>query len=345
MTTIPDYELLPSPAELTAEHPVPSQVIDEIREHRSEITDVLNGRDGRVLAVVGPCSVHDPVAVLDYAERLAKAAEPMKDHLLVVLRAYLEKPRTGVGWKGLLHDPWLDGSEDIAGGLRTGRRFLTMAAESGLPLAGEFVEPMLAPYVSDLLSYGAIGARTVSSQSHRELASQLPMPIGIKNGLDGDLSVATAAIHCARTAQRHPAVNEHGALVVRSSPGNPAAHLILRGTAAGANYDPENVDAAIEGLRATKSLDRVVVDASHGNSRKDHRRQGGVVADIARRIACGERGIAGIMMESFLEAGRQDHPAPYGVSITDACLDLGSTVSVLESLADSVRLGRSVVLG
>jgi 3-deoxy-7-phosphoheptulonate synthase len=345
VTTVPDHELLPSPAELAAEHPVPARLTDEIREHRSAIVDVLNGRDGRVLAVVGPCSVHDPVAVLDYAVRLAASTEPLKDHLLVVLRAYLEKPRTAVGWKGLLHDPWLDGSEDIAGGLRIGRRFLLMAAETGLPLAGEFVEPMLAPYLSDLLSYGAIGARTVASQPHRELASRLPMPIGIKNGLDGDLSVAAAAIHCAGTAQRHPAVNEHGALVVRSSPGNPAAHLILRGTAAGTNYDSASVDAAIGGLRATKSLDRVVVDASHGNSRKDHRRQGGVVADIAGRIACGERGIAGIMMESFLEGGRQDHPAPYGVSITDACLDLSSTISVLESLADAVRLGRSIAAG
>ncbi|WP_181776420.1 3-deoxy-7-phosphoheptulonate synthase [Amycolatopsis pittospori] len=345
MTTIPDYELLPSPAELAVEHPVPVRLATEIQDHRSAITDVLNGRDGRVLAVVGPCSVHDPAAVLEYAGRLAESTRPMKDHLLVVLRAYLEKPRTAVGWKGLIHDPWLDGSEDIAGGLRAGRGFLIAAAESGLPLAGEFVEPMLAPHLSDLLSYGAIGARTVSSQSHRELASALPMPIGIKNGLDGDLTVATAAIHCARTAQRHPAVNEHGALVVRKSPGNPSAHLILRGTAAGTNYDSENVDAAIEGLRATNSLDRVVVDASHGNSRKDHRRQPGVVADIASRIACGERGIAGVMLESFLEAGREDHPAPYGVSITDSCLDLNSTVSVLESLADAVRVGRSVVLG
>ncbi|UMP06917.1 3-deoxy-7-phosphoheptulonate synthase [Amycolatopsis sp. EV170708-02-1] len=343
MSTVPPDELLPSPAELSGELTISALVAEEIRRHRSAIADVLAGRDGRALVVVGPCSIHDPAAALDYACRLAEAARSMSDQLLIVLRAYLEKPRTAVGWKGLLHDPGLDGSEDIAGGLRTGREFLIAAAASGLPLAGEFVEPMLAPYVSDVLSYGAIGARTVAGQSHRELGSSASMPIGFKNGLDGDLSMATAAVLCASRPQRHPAVGDHGAVVVRNAPGNASAHLVLRGARGGPNYDTASVGEAVRQLRAVGCVERVLIDASHGNSGKDHRRQPGVVVDVAGRIARGERAIAGIMLESFLVEGRHDHPAPYGVSVTDACLDLTDTIAVLESLADAVRMSRPVL--
>ncbi len=311
-----------------------------IAGHRAAVRRILDGEDDRVLAVVGPCSIHDPVAGLDYARRLAAASAPLAGELLVVLRAYLEKPRSVVGWKGLVHDPTLDGGGDVAEGLRLGRTFLLDAAGTGLPLAAEFVEPLVAPYLADLVSYGAIGARTVTSQPHRQLASWLPMPVGCKNGVDGDVGVAVDAIRSATARHVFPGVGHDGAPVVQQGAGNTHAHLILRGGTAGTNYDAESVAQALGRLRAAGLPERVVVDASHGNSAKDHRRQPGVVADLAEQIAGGQRGLVGVMVESFLHEGRQDAPVRYGVSITDACLALPETVAVLDTLAAAVRARR-----
>jgi 3-deoxy-7-phosphoheptulonate synthase len=332
--------VLPTSGELLADQPVPTGVAKEIRAHRAAIRHVLDRTDDRLVAVVGPCSIHDPVAGLEYARLLAAAAAPLAGELRVVLRAYLEKPRSVTGWKGLLHDPALDGTGDLTTGLRLGRQFLLDAAEAGLPLAAEFVEPLLAPYVADLLSYGAIGARTVASQPHRQLASWLPMPVGCKNAVDGDVGVAVDAIRSAATAHVFPGIGHGGKLLVQRATGNADAHLILRGGNNGTNYDARSVAAALARLRSAALPERVVIDASHGNSGKDHRRQPGVVAEVAAQVSAGQYGIVGVMVESFLEEGRQDSPVRYGVSITDACLGLADTVDVLETLAAAVRARR-----
>ncbi|GAA3873014.1 3-deoxy-7-phosphoheptulonate synthase [Saccharothrix violaceirubra] len=330
--------LLPTSGELLSDLPV--RPGHGIHAHREAVRRVLDGEDDRVLAVVGPCSIHDPEAGLEYARGLAAASARWTGDLLVVLRAYLEKPRSVVGWKGLVHDPALDGSGDVAEGLRLGREFLLDAADTGLPLAGEFVEPLVAPYLADLVSYGAIGARTVASQPHRQLASWLPMPVGLKNAVDGDVGVAVDAIRSAIARHVFPGVGHDGAPAVQQGAGNAQAHLILRGGTAGTNYDAESVGQALARLRAVGLPERVVVDASHGNSGKDHRRQPGVVADLAAQIAQGQRGLVGVMVESFLYEGRQDTAQRYGVSITDACLALPETVDVLDTLAAAVRARR-----
>lgn len=328
---------LPTSGALRAELPLPPGAASEIRAHRAAVRRVLDGADDRLLAIVGPCSIHDPIAGLDYANRLAAAAVPYAGDLLLVMRAYLEKPRSVVGWKGLVHDPALDGSGDVAAGLRIGRRFLIDAMGTGLPLAGEFVDPLIAPYLADVVTYGAIGARTVASQPHRQLASWLPMPVGCKNAVDGDLGAAVDAVRAAAVPHVFPGIDAGGSPVVLRGAGNPDAHLVLRGGASGANYDAASVGAALLRLRVAGLPERLVIDASHGNSGKDHRRQPQVVADIGRQVAGGQAGIAGVMVESFLHEGRQDTPARYGVSVTDACLGLTDTVAVLDTLAASVR--------
>ncbi|NUT51741.1 MAG: 3-deoxy-7-phosphoheptulonate synthase, partial [Saccharothrix sp.] len=302
---------LPTSGETRAAAPLSEALAAEVAAHRDAVRRVLDGADDRLLVVVGPCSVHDPVAALDYAHRLAAAAAPLAGELLVVLRAYLEKPRSVVGWKGLVHDPALDGDGDLATGLRVGRRFLLDAAGAGLPLAAEFVDPMVAPYLADVIGYGAIGARTVASQPHRQLASWLPMPVGCKNGVDGDVGVAVDAIRAAGVRHLFPGVADDGTPVVQRGAGNRHAHLVLRGGASGTNYDADSVAAALARLRAADLPARVVVDASHGNSGKDHRRQPHVVADLARQVAGGQRGLVGVMVESFLHEGRQDVAEAY----------------------------------
>ncbi|HCT77758.1 MAG TPA: 3-deoxy-7-phosphoheptulonate synthase [Micromonosporaceae bacterium] len=333
---------LPTPAKLAANLPLPPHLEQEIRAHRRSIRSVLNGVDDRLIVIAGPCSVHDPVAALDYAAGLSTLARSLSDDLLIVMRAYLEKPRTVAGWRGLVPDPHLDDSGDLAAGLHIGRRFLLDAAATGLPLAAEFVEPMIAPYLADVVSWGCIGARTVASQPHRQLASWLPMPVGFKNTIDGDIGPAVDAVVAAAGVQMFPGLGIDGEPVVMRGPGNHDGHVVLRGGATGPNHDAAAVKATLTLLSHTGLAERVVVDASHGNSGKDHRRQPGVVAELAAQIAGGQRGIRGVMLESFLRAGRQElTPAlSYGISVTDACVDFATTDELLHVLADAVRARR-----
>lgn len=333
---------LPTSGAVAADIPLHPARAAEIGLHRAALRRVLDDTDDRIVAIVGPCSIHDPVAGLDYARRLAEAAESHSEDLIVVLRAYLEKPRSVVGWKGLVHDPGLDGGGDLAAGLRIGRRFLIDAAATGLPLAGEFVDPFVAAYLADVISYAAIGARTVTSQPHRQLASWLPMPVGCKNTVDGDVEAALNAMLAAAQPHTFPGVSDDGMPVVHRSRGNPYAHLVLRGGSSGPNYAALSVQAALRELGVSALPERVVIDASHGNSGKDHRRQPTVVADVGEQIASGQTGIVGVMIESFLLEGKQAAPVEYGMSITDACIGFADTVDLLDVLAASVRRRRAV---
>ncbi|MFI6025758.1 3-deoxy-7-phosphoheptulonate synthase [Amycolatopsis magusensis] len=335
---MPDQDTLPTPAEVTGARPLSQAVA----RHRATIDAVLARRDPRLLVVAGPCSVHDPAAALDYARLLAGAAERFSDDLVIVLRAYLEKPRTVSGWTGLLPDPTLDGKGDIGTGIRLGRSFLLDAAGTGLPLAYEFVDPLLAHYVADLVSWAAVGARTVASQPHRHLASWLPMPVGMKNCVSGRLDTAVQAIRAAGLPHTFPGVAADGRLTTLRSAGNPAAHLVLRGGPV-PNYDAASVAAALSTLHEAGLPPRVVVDASHGNSGKDHHRQPGVAGDLATQIADGNNALAGVMLESYLSDGNQ--PATGGrlrpdLSVTDPCLGWDRTLPLLETLATAVRRRR-----
>jgi 3-deoxy-7-phosphoheptulonate synthase len=326
---------LPSPAELRSAHPAPPSV----GGHRDAVADVIAGRDHRLLVVVGPCSVHDTAAALDYAGLLAAASRRYADDLLVVMRAYLEKPRTVAGWTGFVPDPSLDGTGDIAGGLRRGRAFLADAAATGLPLAYEFVDPTLAPHVADLVSWGAIGARTVASQPHRHLASWLDMPIGMKNCVSGGFATAVDAVRAARLPHAFPGIGPDGRLTSLRGTGNPDTHLVLRGGPV-PNYDSAGVAAATAALTAAGLPPVVVVDASHGNSGKDHNRQPIVIADLATRIAGGDHAPAGVMIESYLADGGQPAsatPPRPDLSITDSCLGWDRTAGLLDGLAIAAR--------
>lgn len=334
--------LLPTPAELAERFPCDEGLRGQVAGHRRAVREIVDGADDRLLVVVGPCSVHDPDAALQYARELAVAAAAHDRDLLVVLRAYLEKPRTSVGWKGLLHDPRLDGRDDLAAGLATGREFLVRAATFGLPLAYEFVDPFLAPYVLDLVSWGALGARTVASQPHRQLVSALPMPVGMKNGVTGDVEAAIAAVRAARAPHTFPGLATNRAPSAVVGAGNPACHVVLRGGAR-PNYDAASVGAALDELDVAGLRAGVVVDVSHGNSGRDYRRQPGIIEDVAAQVAAGNRGLFGVMIESFLEAGSQDiaaRPLRYGVSVTDGCLDWSATARCLNILAEAVRRRR-----
>ncbi|WP_424186754.1 3-deoxy-7-phosphoheptulonate synthase [Actinokineospora sp. G85] len=335
---MPDQDTLPAPAEVAGNHPVAAAVA----RHRETVTAVLTGRDPRLLVVVGPCSVHDTAAALDYAHLLKDAADRFADDLVVVMRAYLEKPRTVAGWTGLLPDPTLDGKGDIATGIRRGRAFLAEAAATGLPLAYEFVDPMLAHYVADVVTWGAIGARTVASQPHRHLASWLPMPIGMKNCVSGRLDTAVDAIRAAGLPHAFPGLAADGRLTTLRSTGNPDTHLVLRGGPT-PNYSAAHVAQALSTLVSAGLPPRVVVDAAHGNSGKDHRRQPAVIADLAAQVENGNRALVGVMIESYLSAGRQDpgtgRPRP-DLSITDPCLGWDDTRRLLHTLARASRAKR-----
>lgn len=334
---------LPTPADLSTAHSLPAATEKAVAQHRETVADVLAGRDPRLLAIVGPCSVHDPEAALEYADLLAPAARRLADDLVVVFRAYLEKPRTVAGWTGLLTSPRLDGKSDLATGLRVGRSFLTEAAATGLPLAYEFVDPALSAYVADTVSWGAIGARTVASQPHRHLASWLPMPIGMKNCVSGRLDTAVAAIQAAAHQHTLPAVSPDGRLTMLHSTGNPDTHLVLRGGPT-PNYDRASVAQARAALASAGLPERLVVDASHGNSGKDHNRQPAVVADVAAQISGGDPALVGVMIESYLADGRQDIAADIArrdLSVTDACLGWSRTEPLLESLALAARRRRA----
>ncbi len=332
------------PAILLEELPIGETGSLVVGHAREEIIRILTRQDDRLIVIVGPCSIHDPLAGLDYAQRLKVEADRLGRDLQIVMRVYFEKPRTTVGWKGLINDPHLDGSFAINEGLRLARRFLRDLAELGLPSACEFLDPITPQFLSDLVSWGAIGARTTESQVHRELASGLSMPVGFKNGTDGDVQIAIDAVRAASHPHRFLGVTEQGLGGIVSTRGNPDCHIILRGGDKGPNYHGTSVRKALASLIDAGLPPRLMIDASHGNSEKDYRRQPQIAREIAAQVAEGERGILGVMMESFLADGRQDLMDPtrleYGQSVTDACMGWEMTVPVLRELAAAAQARR-----
>jgi len=332
-----------APGLLAEEIPLPDPIADRVAQARQTVARIMQGEDDRLLVIAGPCSIHDPAAALDYADLLAQAAAQHAADLFIVMRVYFEKPRTVVGWKGLINDPARDGSYQINQGLRTGRQLLVDIATKGLPIATEFLDTTLGQFYADAISWGAIGARTVESQVHRELASGLSMPVGFKNRTDGNLKVAVDAIRSAAQPHWFPTLTREGAPAIMGTTGNPECHLVLRGGSAGPNFSPAHIQQARELLTAQGLPPFVMVDCSHANSGKDAARQPLVAADLAQQISGGETAIAGIMLESHLVGGSQSldtEPLVYGCSITDACLAWEKTVPVLDELAQAVRQRR-----
>lgn len=360
------YRPLITPAVLIDELPLSDAGSRAVAAWRSEIAAVLDRVDDRLVVVAGPCSVHDLDAALEYGRRLRAIAKKLSPDLFIIMRVYFEKPRTTVGWKGLINDPRLDGSFRISEGVRLARRLLLDLVELGLPAGCEFLDPISPQYTSDLVSWGAIGARTTESQVHRELASGLSMPIGFKNGTGGTVQIAIDACSAAAYPHRFLGVTEQGLAAIVITRGNDECHVILRGGARGPNYDRANIAKVLEQLASAGIAERVMVDASHGNSERDHTKQLDVIKDLAAQIAAGQRGIVGVMVESFLVAGRQDLPhvpstpvdetsqpsvgSPSGVrerltfgqSITDACIGWDETERALGDLAAAVRARRAV---
>jgi 3-deoxy-7-phosphoheptulonate synthase len=336
-------ELVP-PATLLSERPLGEERAGAVVRGREEVVAVLDGSDDRLLVVVGPCSVHDVAAALDYAQRLSETARDLRDDLLIAMRVYFEKPRTTTGWKGLINDPHLDGSGDVNAGLRMARTLLLEVLDLGLPAGCEFLDPITPQYISDAVAWGAIGARTTESQIHRQLGSGLSMPIGFKNRTDGNVQVAVDAVRAAAVPHAFAGIDDSGAPAILHTTGNPDGHVILRGGRGAPNHGAEGVEDALAKLRAAGLPERVVVDASHDNSGKDPERQADAAGEIADQIADGSPAIVGVMLESFLVEGRQDleggAPLTYGQSITDACMDWDRTASVLDRLATAVRARR-----
>jgi 3-deoxy-7-phosphoheptulonate synthase len=332
----------------------PSLIFNELRlvgapaevvlRGRSETAQILNREDDRLLVIVGPCSVHDPVAALDYARLLSAQAVKLGGDLCIAMRVYFEKPRTTTGWKGLINDPHLDGSGDVNAGLRIARKLLLEVLDLGLPVGCEFLDPITPQYIADAVSWGAIGARTTESQIHRQLASGLSMPVGFKNRTDGDVQVAVDAVRAAAAPHAFAGIDVDGASAILHTRGNEDCHIILRGGRGAPNYDSESVAGALAGIRAAGLPERVVIDASHDNSGKDPARQPLVIGDVAAQVAGGEEAIVGVMLESFLLAGRQDLGAgrtlTYGQSVTDACMSWEQTLAVLDELVRAVKARR-----
>jgi len=341
---IRSFTELSTPAEILRELPCTEAMSTTVANARRALHGILHAEDDRLAVVIGPCSIHDAKAALDYARRLHAAREELADALEVVMRVYFEKPRTTVGWKGLINDPDLDGTFNINKGLRLARGVLCDINALGLPAGVEYLDVISPQYISDLVAWGAIGARTTESQVHREMASGLSCPIGFKNGTDGNVKIAVDAVGAAAHPHHFLAVTKDGRATVASTTGNPDGHVILRGGQK-PNYEAADVAAACELLAKAKLEPRVMIDASHANSSKQHERQTVVVDDIARQIEGGERRIVGVMIESHLVGGRQDlvpgRPLAYGQSITDACLDWGSSLEALERLARAVRARRA----
>jgi 3-deoxy-7-phosphoheptulonate synthase len=343
--TLPSLRIDP-PARLAARFPLSPAAACRIEQYRAQAIELVQGQSDRLLCVVGPCSIHDPRAAFEYAERLAPIAARLAGELLIAMRVYLEKPRSSVGWKGLISDPHLDGSGDVAHGLALGRQVAVGIAERGLPVATELLDPNLAGYFTDVISWAAIGARTAESQPHRELAAMLPFPVGFKNGTDGRIDGALGGIVGAAQPQRRLAPDHEGRLVLWQGPGNPHCHLTLRGGSTGPNYDGGSVASASLAARQAGRSPRVLVDASHGNSNKDHLNQPLVTTDVAAQVAGGAHNVLGVMIESHLVAGRQalalgSAGLRYGQSITDACVDLEMTEGMLEELSGAVRVRRN----
>lgn len=345
---------LVTPAELRAEIPASPAAVTTTQRASETIRRVLAGVDDRLVVITGPCSVHDPESALVYAQRLAALAKDVENEVLVVMRVYPEKPRTRLGWKGLLSDPHLDGSHDVNRGLRLARGLMSEIADSGVPIGCEFLDPLVPSYLADVVAWGCIGARTVQSQPHRQFASGLPMPVGFKNAPSGEVGDAVDAIVAASQPHTFPSIAEDGRAAVVTTTGNPDCHIVLRGGRLGRNYSAVDVAASLNLLSQADLRRSLVIDASHGNSGKDHRRQPHVVGSLARRIGGGESGIAGIMLESFLVEGNQKpmlgraDQLTFGQSVTDACIDWGQTVRLVELLASAVdrrRAERPVLVG
>jgi 3-deoxy-7-phosphoheptulonate synthase len=305
-----------------------------VNESRNAIKDILHGDDDRLLAVVGPCSIHDTFAAIDYAKRLKKLSDKIKDKIFVIMRVYFEKPRTTVGWKGLINDPDLDGTYQISKGLGMARQLFCSITDIGLPIASEMLDPITPQYLSDMISWGAIGARTTESQTHREMASGLSFPVGFKNGTDGGLKIATDAMAAACREHSFLGINYEGITAIVHTKGNPDVHIVLRGGNDGPNYYAKNIDETVELLAKNDLPPSIMVDCSHANSYKDHNRQGEVLGSVIDQIKAGQKGIKGVMIESNINAGNQSIPEnlsdlDYGVSVTDKCVDWDTTEKML----------------
>ncbi|MBW3696991.1 3-deoxy-7-phosphoheptulonate synthase [Vibrio sp. T187] len=332
---------MPTPAELGSAHPITDDVAERIANSRRQIEDILTGRDNRLLVIVGPCSVHDTDAALDYAQRLSQVQDQYKDELFVVMRTYFEKPRTVVGWKGLITDPNLDGSYALEAGLNKARKLLLDINKLGLATATEFLDMITGQYIADLITWGAIGARTTESQIHREMASALSCPVGFKNATNGNVKIAIDAIRASQASHYFYSPDKNGRMTVYRTSGNPYGHVILRGGDKGPNFDAASVEEACNQLAQFDLPQRLVVDFSHANCQKQHRKQLDVAQDIATQIKSGKNQIAGIMAESFIEEGNQPmtdiNNLEYGKSITDPCLSWGDTTKMLDILANAIK--------
>ncbi|MCW3173178.1 3-deoxy-7-phosphoheptulonate synthase AroG [Shewanella subflava] len=331
-------ELLP-PIAILERFPASENASETVFTARNNIHNILTRKDDRLLVVIGPCSIHDPKAALEYGQRLALMREKYADQLEVVMRVYFEKPRTTVGWKGLINDPYMDNSFQLNDGLRTARKLLVDLNDLGIPTAGEYLDMITPQYVADMMCWGAIGARTTESQVHRELASGLSCPVGFKNGTDGTIKVAIDAIGAANAPHHFLSVTKFGHSAIVSTKGNPDCHIILRGGKV-PNFSAEDVSVIQAQLTSSNLADNVMIDFSHANSAKDYRRQMLVAEDVASQISAGNKGIFGVMVESNLVEGRQDivdgKVACYGQSVTDACIGWSDTESLLATLSDSV---------
>lgn len=341
---IVDEKVLITPQELKQKLPLSPQLVAQIEQSRKEIADIIHKKEDKLLVVIGPCSIHDPKAALEYGNKLAQLAQELSDNLYIVMRAYFEKPRTTVGWKGLINDPKIDGSFDVEAGLHIARSLLIELAELGLPLATEALDPITPQYLADLFSWSAIGARTTESQTHRELASGLSMPVGFKNGTDGSLATAINAMKAASMGHSFIGINQQGQVNLLHTEGNPDGHVILRGGKI-PNYQAEFVAQCEIELENAGLEQAIMIDCSHGNSNKDYRKQPMVALDAVGQIVAGNRSIMGLMLESNLNAGNQSaeqalSQMKYGVSITDACIDWQTTKQLLRQIATALAQKR-----
>jgi 3-deoxy-7-phosphoheptulonate synthase len=334
-------ERLMTPEELRQELPMTPTVARHVFDVRGALRDIVHGRDRRLLVVAGPCSIHDPEAALDYADQLAALCARYRERLLIAMRVYFEKPRTNLGWKGLINDPHLDGTYDIQTGLRIARRLLLALAERGVPAATEMLDPIVPQYTAELVCWAAIGARTTESQTHREMASGLSMPVGFKNGTDGGLDVAVNAMIAAARPHSFLGIDGHGRVSVIKTAGNPDGHLVLRGGHSGPNYQEAKVHAASRELGAAGLNPRAFIDCSHDNCGKSHIKQVDVAREVMRQIRTGSTEVLGVMLESNLLAGRQPlrpkNELVYGQSITDPCMDFATTEVLIDELAEATR--------
>jgi 3-deoxy-7-phosphoheptulonate synthase len=338
---IDDYQVVVTPTELKKELPLPHSVRELVSNSRQTVKDILNGKDDRLIAVVGPCSIHDTEVALEYGKRLKVLANEVSKELFIIMRVYFEKPRTTVGWKGLINDPHLNGSFEIEAGLRKARKLLIELSEIGLPLGTEALDPISPQYLQDTITWTAIGARTTESQTHREMSSGLSSPIGFKNGTDGSLEVAVNAMRSVVSEHAFLGINPQGQVAITKTKGNRYGHVVLRGGGGKPNYDSVSIALCEQALKKAKLPTNIVVDCSHANSNKDHNVQPLVLDDIAHQIKDGNRSICGVMLESNINEGNQSIPEDlsqlkYGVSVTDACIGWESTVKSLTKMASTL---------